>query len=182
MFDDEQLKRLLERVSQRDQNAFKELYSITNGHLFGITLRVLRDRSISEDVLQEIYIKIWRHAAEFHTDRGTAIGWMRGISNHAAIDELRRSKRRPVVDTSNDLDTWANEEPDPVTLVIAGAGNKALMTCLGEIGDNERTSLVYAYVHGMTHSEVATHLSSPVGSVKSWIKRGLVKLKECLSR
>jgi RNA polymerase sigma-70 factor, ECF subfamily len=182
MANDDQARRsalsdLLDGTVARDQRAFAELYAASSAKLFGVVLRILRDREQASEVLQEVYLRIWQRAADYRPDKGAPMTWMIAIARNGALD--RRRGRRPELplDAIDELEDVAN----PVDGVI-GARTKALGQCLGELESRQRQSLLLAYAEGYTHAELAVRLACPLGTVKSLIRRGLLRLKDCLER
>ena len=171
------LQELLHATARGDRAAFALLYRRTSATLFGIAIRIAGRRDIAEDALQECFVAVWRRAADYDPTRGTAMSWLIGIVRNAAIDRLRRRGTRP--------EGYA--APEELLSRIAatdsterGAELRALEACLGELDDRPRQAVLLAYVHGLTREELATQLAVPLGTVKSWIRRSLERLKRCL--
>jgi len=177
--DEAELFRLMRRVGQRDHAAFQDLYRVTAPQLFAIGLRILKQRELAEDVLQESFISIWERAVDYDSVRGTPMSWLATIVRHRAIDALRRLGARP--------EGWSETDEALVNLV-AGADSAsdrrmvlgALGRCLDQLEPKPRDAVVYAYAYGYTHEELAERLKAPLGTVKSWIRRSLERLKACL--
>lgn len=169
---------LLDGAAARDQRAFAELYAASSAKLFGVILRILRDREQASEVLQEVYLRIWQRAADYRPDKGAPMTWMIAIARNGALD--RRRGRRPELplDAIEALEDLAN----PLDGMVVGAQATALARCLGELDGRQRRSVVLAYAEGYTHAELALLLACPLGTVKSLIRRGLLRLKECLER
>jgi RNA polymerase sigma-70 factor (ECF subfamily) len=170
------LQVLLAGCARRDRDAFARLYRSTSRKLFGLALRIVGREAVAEEVLQEAYVQIWRDAERFDPAYGEAMTWMAGIVRHRAIDAVRR--RRPEVSASGDDDARIPEPSEWPQHVDA----LALRHCLEELGPEQQRSITLAYYAGMTHVELSRALAAPVGTVKSWIRRGLVQLKGCLER
>jgi RNA polymerase sigma-70 factor (ECF subfamily) len=168
---------LLALVAQRDRQAFRSLYRATAGTLNAVCLGILRDKAVAEEVLQEAYVRVWEHAASFDPAKGTAIAWLVTIARRLALNEIRRRKNAPVAmeDVPEEVDLVAVDKPSET----AGASAK-LRTCLERLSEDYRRSVILAYVHGLTHAELARRFGRPLGTVKSWVRRGLIDLKECL--
>jgi RNA polymerase sigma-70 factor, ECF subfamily len=163
-----ELDRLIEACAKGDRAAFKALYDATSGRLFGGALRLLRDHALAQDALQDGFLKIWRNADKFDATKGTALAWMSIIVRRAALD--RMSSRREHVGL-DDLEITA----PPVEPVDLG-----LEKCLLKLPELHRKALILSYVYGYNHDEIANMLQKPVGTIKSWVRRAGINLRECL--
>lgn len=171
---DIELAQLLQRSAARDSAAFRSLYDKTSPILFARLLRMLRRRSVAEEALQDVYVRIWERAAQFEAHRGRALAWMVTIARYCAIDLMRRERMTLVGDDA--LDDVADESASDS---IEKPNNFDF--CIGQLNDNTRKCLTLAFVEGRSHDEIARVTANPLGSVKSWIRRGLLSLKDCLS-
>ena len=173
---DIELAQLLQRCAAQDSAAFRTLYDKTSPILFARLLRMLRRRSVAEEVLQEVYVRIWERAAQYELGRGRALAWMVTIARYSAIDLMRRERMTLVGDDA--LAEVADENA-----VEPGAFEKPnnFDDCIGRLSENTRKCLTMAFVEGRSHDEIAQLTTNPLGSVKSWIRRGLMSLKDCLS-
>jgi RNA polymerase sigma-70 factor (ECF subfamily) len=171
-----ELAQLLQRCAARDSAAFRALYDKTSPILFARLLRMMRRRSVAEEVLQEVYVRIWERAAQYQAHRGRALAWMVTIARYCAIDLMRRERLTLVGDDA--LAQVADE-----AAVEPGSFDKPnnFDDCIGRLSENTRKCLTLAFVEGRSHDEIARLTLSPLGSVKSWIRRGLMSLKACLS-
>jgi RNA polymerase sigma factor (sigma-70 family) len=186
------LAELLSRVALGDQGAFERLYRETSPHLLGVVLRIQTDRALAEDVLQEVYVNVWRSAQGFNPAVSQPTTWLGSIARNRAIDSLRRGQTAPQTVSSRSggpeeedtdmLDDIASEAPGPLDLLAQASDAKALSTCMNTLSGDQRHSLALAYYQGLSHSEVADQLGQPLGTVKSWVRRGLQGLKNCLER
>jgi RNA polymerase sigma-70 factor (ECF subfamily) len=186
-----ELSHWLARAGLGDRAAFGKLYERTSGHLFAVVLRIQRDRAQAEDLLQEIYVSIWKAAASFDAARAQPLTWMTHIARNRAIDSLRRAATQPRTESlSRDDD---DERPDPsASLVSEDAGpldllgqasdRRELAQCMEQLSPPQRQSVALAFFDGLSHAEVAEHLREPLGTVKSWVRRALNTLKGCLDR
>lgn len=170
---------LMRRVAKRDHAAFRELYDRTAPHLFGVALRILRRKETAEDVLQESFVSIWERASDFDPARGSVIGWLATIVRHRAIDAVRRQGVRPEGASVGD-EILGLMAAGSDTAADRGAVRRALDHCLGQLEDQPRAAVIYAYAYGLTHEELAARFKAPLGTVKSWIRRSLDRLKMCL--
>lgn len=171
-----ELARLLQRCAAQDSAAFRILYDKTSPILFARLLRMLRRRSVAEEALQDVYVRIWQRAAQYEAHRGRALAWMVTIARYCAIDLMRRERITLVSDDS------LAEVPDEGTGdAVAFEKPNHFDDCIGRLNDRTRQCLTLAFVEGRSHDEIARLTTNPLGSVKSWIRRGLLSLKECLS-
>lgn len=176
----EALAQLIARTALRDRQAFADLYRTTSVKLFSVVQRILQQDTLAEESLQEIYLKIWRSAGDYHAGRGRPMTWLISLARNHAIDTLRAVGRRP--DINGDA---LPEVQDAVQLGPAqGAENAALSDdlseCLGQLPEASRDCLQLAYCEGYTHHELSERTGTPVGTIKSWLRRGLQSLRECL--
>jgi RNA polymerase sigma-70 factor (ECF subfamily) len=175
-----QLEQLLSRCALKDRAAFAELYRLASPRLLACLLAILKRRDLAEDALQECFVRIWRRADQFDAYRGRALGWLVSIARYHAIDLVRAG--RPVVALS---DQMAERLDDPgAAMRVEGAESTltdaALQRCLGQLTGEQRRSVILAYSHGLSHDEIARRLTSPLGTVKSWVRRGLQSLRRCM--
>jgi RNA polymerase sigma factor (sigma-70 family) len=186
------LSRLLSRASLGDRAAFATLYERTSAHLFAVVLRIHRDRAQAEDILQEVYVNVWRAASSFDAAQSQPLTWLTRIARNRAIDSLRRRQTRPQTqslggsaggaDPEDDsvYDTVADSAPGPLDLLSRAAEARSLEACLDQLSPLQRQSVALAFFHGLSHAEVAEQLRQPLGTVKSWVRRALQTLKSCL--
>lgn len=168
---------VLLRVAGGDRAALRELYGATSALLFGVCQRVLRDRSRAEDVLQDAYVRIWERARLFDPAKGSGVIWMVTLTRRLALNEVRRTQAsgRLIDGDEAALDQVADDagEIDPI-------GGRRLKACLDRLSEDQRRAVVMAYVLGYSHDDLARRLDRPLGTVKSWISRGLSELKRCM--
>jgi RNA polymerase sigma-70 factor, ECF subfamily len=189
----EALAELLGRVALGDRAAFGTLYNASSAHLFGVILRINPDRGHAEDILQDIFVNIWRAAQGFDPARAQPMTWLISIARNRAIDSLRRRKTQIATvtlrsDSDDDeaaagaLDSIPSAEMGPLELLQQAARMREVSHCIGELSAEQRQCVAMAYYQGLSHSEVAQSLAQPLGTVKSWVRRALIALKECLER
>jgi RNA polymerase sigma-70 factor, ECF subfamily len=182
------LRDLLARTGLGDRAAFAELYRRTSAHLFGVVLRINRDRGQAEDVLQEAYVNVWRAAGGFDAAKAQPLTWLASIARNRAIDSLRRQQAQPRLhsgeqdEDENVYDRVADDQPGPLELLHRAAEARALGTCMETLSAQQRQSVALAFYDGLSHAEVAARLREPLGTVKSWVRRGLLALKACLDQ
>jgi RNA polymerase sigma-70 factor (ECF subfamily) len=178
--DNAELEPLLARCAARDQAALAALYERAGPQLLGILMRLLRNRAQAEDALQDVFVRIWQQAAQFDQHRGRAMAWIVSIARNRAID-LQRGQRITVMLDAAEL---AGAEQMQVTgdydSTEYSAAQRALRRCLELLGTSQRQCLLLAYQDGLTQERIAQSLGQPLGSVKSWVRRGLQSLRECL--
>ena len=176
---DTALDRLVADVAAGDRGAFEALYRATSARLFGICVRVLSDRAEAEDVLQDAYVTIWHRAGQFDPNRAAAPAWLSTIARNKAIDRLRA--RPPLKRASLELvEQFADPGRTPDRMAEAATDRSRLDRCLEQLDDRRRGLIRTAFFDGATYEELATRVGAPLGSVKSWIRRGLMQLKACL--
>jgi RNA polymerase sigma-70 factor (ECF subfamily) len=171
-----ELAQLLQRCAAQDTAAFRTLYDKTSPILFARLLRMLRRRSVAEEALQDVYVRIWQRAAQYEVTRGRALAWMVTIARYCAIDLMRRERFTLVSDDA--LGEVPDESAEDATSIEKP---NHFDDCIGRLNDKTRECLTLAFVEGRSHDEIARLTTNPLGSVKSWIRRGLLALKECLS-
>ncbi|WML92343.1 sigma-70 family RNA polymerase sigma factor [Thiothrix lacustris] len=176
------LNELLIRSGQGDAKAFQHLYDAASPRLFAVCKRLLRDEALAEDVLQEGFIKVWHHAAQFSASKASAMTWMTTIVRNQALDKLRQVKSRPESSEDVEYETleFASLEPEPDALHQWGEDAQRLWHCLETLKPEQRECILQAFYHGQTHDELARTLVKPLGTVKAWIRRGLEQLRGCL--
>jgi RNA polymerase sigma-70 factor (ECF subfamily) len=168
--DSDEVAQLIAAVAVGDRAAFRSLYDRVCGRVMATTMRILRDRALAEDAAQEAFVKIWRHAKRFDPQRGSPQAWIGVIARNAALDRVT-SARSVATGTGVEVNIDSYEaEPMDVNLV----------KCLNHLPEPRGQALVLMYVHGLTHRELAERLSAPLGTVKSWVRRGAMELRECL--
>ena len=188
-----ELATLLSRTALGDRAAFAQLYDRTSGHLFAVLLRVQRDRAQAEDLLQEVYVSVWRAAGGFDAARSQPLTWLTSIARNRAIDSLRRSQTQPQMlsttraaddddDSPDAVERAADDAPGPLDLLDRACDARQLTHCMDGLSATQRQSVALAFYDGLSHAEVAEHLHQPLGTVKSWLRRALQSLKQCLDQ
>jgi RNA polymerase sigma factor (sigma-70 family) len=175
----EHLVALLLASAREDQTAFAELYSLTSAKLFGVISRICADHALAEEVLVDVYLTIWRRAGAFEPGRASPITWMATIARNRAIDALRRQPRARMVEISEAADIADTAPLADAQLLVAQDG-QALHLCLDQLEARHAQAIRTAFFDGLTYSELADAMAVPLGTIKSWIRRGLIRLKECL--
>jgi RNA polymerase sigma-70 factor (ECF subfamily) len=168
-------------VALRDRAALSALYSAVAPKLFAICLRILKDRADAEDALQEVFVKIWQRADRYAATGVNPTGWLSAIARNQAIDIVRA--RRPAMDTIGDegLDV-ADDQPDPEAAAIGSGEGRRIDRCMGELPPERADAVRHAYVDGLSYQELAERYDVPLNTMRTWLRRSLMKLKECLER
>ncbi len=174
------LEALLAATADGDRTAFATLYRRVSPQLFALALRILRRREVAEETLQEAFISIWRHADDFRPELGSAMAWMATIVRNRALDGRRRARSEIALDEDASASDWADPAPDPLAQALMSNEARRLGRCLDELEEAPRRAILLAYYDGYTHEELVARLAAPLGTIKSWIRRGLLRLKGCL--
>lgn len=187
-----ELAQLLSRSGLGDRAAFARLYERTSGHLYAVVLRIQRDRALAEDLLQEVYVSVWKAAAGFDAARAQPMTWLTSIARNRAIDSLRRAAAQPQLESTTPaddddergdrLDGVADDAPGPLDLLGRACDARELTQCMQHLSAPQRQSVALAFFDGLSHAEVAERLREPLGTVKSWVRRALQTLRGCLER
>jgi RNA polymerase sigma-70 factor (ECF subfamily) len=183
------------RCALGDRAAFRQLYEATAPRLLGVIAQLVGRGAVAEDLLQDVYVRIWKAAGQYRPGAGSPMAWLAATARYRAIDHLRSRGARPEVaiadlpsrggdDEADDDPT--NRVPDPgagpAGELEAASGSVAVRRCLSTLQGAQQQSIALAYYQGLSHGEIATHLGAPLGSVKTWVRRGLIALKTCLER
>jgi RNA polymerase sigma-70 factor (ECF subfamily) len=168
-------------TGSEDRVAFRELYRLTSAKLFGIVLRICGERQAAEDVLHDVYLVIWKRAGGWEPGRASPITWLATIARNKAIDWRRAQASRRAAPLSDAPDV-ADDTPDAEAMLVAAGERHSLHDCLRELEGRQRDAIRTAFFDGVTYAEIAERGGVPAGTAKSWIRRGLARLKECLER
>jgi RNA polymerase sigma-70 factor (ECF subfamily) len=180
--DTDQLRGWLVATAAGDRQAFERLYHATSAKLFGVVLRILRERSEAEEVLQDVYLTIWRKASHYDALQGGPATWLAMIARNRAIDRLRadRPGRAAVpIDFAAEL---ADQRSSATALAERASDDRRLRDCIGELSREQRTAIRVAFFEGCTYEELAQRSATPLGTIKSWVRRGLIRLRDCMQR
>jgi len=171
---------LLGDCGRGDRDAFERLYRASSAKLYGVAVRILRREDWAEEVLQDCYVSIWTHAPEYRPGLAAPMTWMTSIVRNRCLDWLRRP--RPEVPDEDGSATEQAESADagPLALLESSTEAGALARCLATLEARQRQAIALAFYDGLSHSELAHHLRQPLGTVKTWVRRGLLRLKDCL--
>lgn len=175
---------LLSRVALADQASFSELYRQTGAHLYGIAVRIVRDTAIAEEVLQEAFINVWHHAGSYDSAKSQPVTWLTSIVRNRSLDLLRRREIDTVALSTGDDESPTydppSEGPTPIEMLLAGADAHSIRECVDALEGGAKQAIALAFFHGLSHGELAAHMSEPLGTVKSWVRRGLERIRRCL--
>ena len=177
-----QLAAALRRVAGGDRAALRLVYDATAAKLFGVCLRILKDRGEAEDVLQEVYLNVWRKAASFDEARASPITWLVAIARNRAIDRVRAAAASMLGAPIEEASAVSDPAPLATETIEAAQENRRLYACLEELETRQQAAIRAAFVDGLTYEELAARSDVPLGTMKSWIRRGLAKLRACLER
>lgn len=173
---------LLAQSALKNQRAFAELYSLTSAKLYGVALRILRRQDWAEEVLQECYVNIWSHAGNYAVQKSAPLTWMTSIVRNRCLDWLRRPRHEATGEEYDiAVEAWQDDGPGPLDSLLSSSDAAALARCLQQLEAKQRQSIMLAFFNGLSHSELASHLKQPLGTVKTWVRRGLERLKGCLA-
>lgn len=188
------LSKLLRDTAAGDSLAFQRLYDETSPFLYALAVKTMRAQSSADDVLQDAFVQIWHRAADYHSERGNVLAWLSAIVRYRAIDALRKQRNDApldgawqsasedinAVDTSDDGDDGPRGPAGPLSSAMAADDSRFLKRCLSRLSESQKQSVALAFFHGMTHQELSASLALPLGTIKSRLRRGLQRLKECL--
>jgi RNA polymerase sigma-70 factor, ECF subfamily len=174
-----ELVSLLAAVANGDETAFEKLYAATSAKLYGVALRILRRPELADEVMQEAYLKIWNGAAQFDASRASPITWMVAIARNRAIDLVRKKTDVSVEDMPDALELVA-DVPDPLAARERSEEVGRLLDCLGRLEPEQRQLVLLAYYDGLSREQLAARFKRPVNTIKTWLRRSLLTVRECL--
>ncbi len=174
----DELTVLLQRCAAGDRGAFERVYKSQSARLYGLALSITRQPSLASDAVQDALLQVWRNAARFNPERGNAESWLIGLVRYRALDIARKQVRETPSDVIPDK---ADDSPDALSQLMASGEGQALARCLDELPEERRRLIQAAFTQGLSHTELATRLNEPLGTIKSWIRRSLQALRKCLT-
>jgi len=177
--DDATLRRLLAGIARGDAACLADLYDLTSPKLYGLILRIQRDRGLAEDVLQDVYVRIWQAAGRYRPEAGPPMPWLATLARHRAIDSVRRKTEVQGPDLDNGED-WVARLIDPHDASAAFLDRDALVACLNRLDPSHRDCVVLAYCEGLSREDLARRFDRPVNTIKTWLHRALAALKTCM--
>lgn len=176
----DEIEALIAKVSLGDRQAFSDLYDRTNLKLFGVCLRVLNNRATAEDVLQETYMKVWRYADRYASKGTSPMTWLITIARNTAIDKLR--SQRDSEDIDGVAETLASPGPTPEQVAVASGEAGRIADCLGQLEEPRDKAVRGAYLEGLSYAELSEKLSVPLNTIRTWLRRSLISLRECMEQ
>ena len=177
----DELPALLASTALGDRAAFERLYRATSAKLFGVALRILKREDWAEEALQDAYVNVWNRASSYTPGLSAPMTWMTSIVRNRCLDWLRRPHAEVADEDGALIEATAADDPDPLELLEQSTEAQAVARCLKTLDGNQRQAVMLAYFEGLSHAELASHLRAPLGSVKTWVRRGLLRLKSCLA-
>ncbi len=175
---------LLLQIGQGNRTAFRQLYDQTSPQLFAIALRLMKKQDMAEEILQEVFLTLWHVSDQYNTERGSVRTWLSTITRNRCIDRIRRLPAEQVLLLNEEtmISEMASDHDDPLAHAMQADHQALLSMCMQGLDDQQRQCVSLAFFDGMTHQQVASHLTVPLGSAKTWIRRGLEFLKKCMER
>jgi RNA polymerase sigma-70 factor (ECF subfamily) len=170
---------LIIRCAAQDRAAFRALYAAWSGRLHGVAMRITRDPALAADATHDAFVQVWQQAGRFDPERGEAGSWLLSLARYRALDLVRRRGREVL--GHEPAEEEADQGLDPLNALLATDDGGALHRCLERLSAERRKLVVMAFVEGFSHSQLSARLGVPIGTVKSWIRRSLIGLKECLA-
>ena len=175
-----ELSHLLILAGQGDRQAFATLYQATSAKLFGFALRILSRRDLAEEALQDAFVNIWHHAGSYRQDKAAPMTWMTTIVRNRCLDLLRALPPEKQLAEDRSFDDWAADDLSPLESAIADSDAKALLDCMRQLAPLQRQAIALSYFHGLAHEQLSRQLAQPLGTIKTWIRRGLQSLRTCM--
>ncbi len=179
MLTPQELVWLLAAVAKGDRAAFERLYAATRAKLYGVVLRILRRADLADEVMQETYLKIWNSAGQFNPALSSPITWMVAIARNRAIDLVRKKSEVSIEEESDVLEV-AGDNPDPLAKREMTEELRRLLTCMGGLDEERRRLVLLAYYSGWSREQLAAKFEKPVNTIKTWLRRALLDIRECL--
>ena len=174
---DDPVAELIAKCAASDRAAFRQLYRDTSAKLMGVLLRMLRERAEAEDALQEVYTRVWLRAGRYDPTKGRGMTWLIAIARNLAIDRLRA---RPEATSDDGLDTVQDSTPRAETRLVAKGEAKRMEDCFGTLDPDKADAVKGAYLSGLSYLDLAARHAVPLNTMRTWLRRSLLKLKECL--
>jgi RNA polymerase sigma-70 factor (ECF subfamily) len=174
------LREAMQRLAEGDRSALEWIYHATSAKLFGICLRILGDRGEAEDALQDVYVSLWQRAKNYDPERASPISWLAVFARNRAIDRLRKGKVRSAAVPVDEALELPDKEPLADAILESGERSARIHHCLGTLEERQQNAIRTAFFEGTTYAALAEQSGVPLGTMKSWVRRGLARLKRCL--
>lgn len=171
---------IMAQVALGNRMAFESLYQATSAKLYALALRVLNNQHLAEEVIQEVYVKIWHSADSYEPDKAGVMTWMTAIVRNRCIDLIRAKPDEHQLDEKESFEDWASEDLGPMEKAAHNHETKALMQCMQQLTPLQRQAFALSYFKGLAHEDLANRLGQPLGTIKSWLRRGLASLRRCI--
>lgn len=178
---DDPVAQLLAKVAAQDRFAFRNLYSVTSSKLFGVLLRILNNRAEAEDALQEVFTRVWLRAGRFDPEKGRAMTWLISVARNHAIDRLR-SKVEATTATDNEADSIVDTKPSAEASLIAQGQARRIIDCMATLDPDRARAVQGAYLGGLSYTDLSARFDVPLNTMRTWLRRSLLQLKECMEQ
>lgn len=178
----DEIEDLIAQVALEDRGALSELYNRTSAKLFGVCLRILKDRAAAEEALQDVYVKIWRYADRYAANGLSPMTWLIAVARNTAIDALRSEQRHNKQTALDEALTLPAPGPTPEGAVIATGETRRILGCMDELEKVHRAAVRGAYLEGLSYAQLADAAGVPLNTMRTWLRRSLMRLKACLQR
>lgn len=175
----EEIENLIARVSLGERTAFSALYDATSAKLLGVCLSVLKDRATAEDALQDSYVKVWKNADRYQVNGLSPMTWLITIARNTAIDHLRANRSDSDFDTVSETLPSASRSPEGDAIVASDA--RRIIDCMAQLEEDRRAAVKGAYLGGLSYADLARKFDVPMNTMRTWLRRSLVSLRECMS-
>ncbi|OSP53584.1 sigma-70 family RNA polymerase sigma factor [Pseudoruegeria sp. SK021] len=175
-----EIETLIAQTALGNQNAFSKLYDATSGKLLAVCMRVLSERAAAEDAVQEVYVKVWKNAGRYQVTGHSPMTWLITIARNTSIDRLR--SRRSDDDIADHSERIASPELSPEQSAIAASESKRIMGCMDELKPDRRAAISGAYLDGKSYKDLSEQFAVPLNTMRTWLRRDLAALRECMTR
>jgi RNA polymerase sigma-70 factor, ECF subfamily len=172
---------LMAKVAAQDRAAFRDLYSSTSSKLFGVLSRILNNRAEAEDALQEVFTRVWLRAGRFDPEKGRAMTWLISVARNHAIDRLR-TRVEATTATDDEADTLVDTKPGVEATLIAQGQARRIVDCMAALEPDRAKAVQGAYLGGLSYGDLAARFDVPLNTMRTWLRRSLLQLKECLEK
>lgn len=176
-----ELQPLIEATARENSEAFARLYQLSSPRLYGLAISMVKQPAIAEDILQEAFIRVWYRAKDYYVERGSVMAWLASIVRYRALDWLR-ANNKPLIDIDSVPLSSESAQPGPLASIEQDKENYRLQQCMEQLEPQQQNAIAQAFITGTTHRELAALIEVPLGTLKSWIRRGLASLRRCLEQ